>query len=68
MPFCELKRPFISQDVLHGPVLPNAGAVGLLPAQGTKIPHASWHSQEVSKKIKKSNSPGLMQSFHQGTQ
>ena len=27
----------------------DSGGVGLIPAQGTKIPHASWHDQKKGK-------------------
>ena len=27
----------------------NAGGAGLIPGQGTKIPHAAWHVQEKHK-------------------
>ena len=29
---------------------PNAGGMGLIPGQGTKIPHAAWRSQRGEKK------------------
>ena len=30
-----------------------AGDTGLIPGQGTKIPHAVWHSQKIKSKLKK---------------
>ena len=38
-----------------GLCVPNLGAVGSIPGQGTKIPHAAWHSQKKKKKIMDSN-------------
>ena len=32
---------------------PNAGAMGSIPGQGTKVPHAKWCSQNLLLKIKK---------------
>ena len=29
-----------------------AGGMGSIPGQGTKIPHATWHSQLKKKKMK----------------
>ena len=45
------------QDFPGGPVLlrlhaSNAGSMGLIPGQGTKIPHATWWGQKI-KQIKK---------------
>ena len=31
---------------------PSAEDMGLIPGQGTKIPHAAWHSQKKRKKKK----------------
>ena len=41
---------------------PNAGGSGLIPGQGTKIPHATLHGQE---KKKKDHSIGERKSFQQ---
>ena len=27
----------------------NAGATGSIPSRGTKVPHASWHSQKIKR-------------------
>ena len=35
----------------------NAGGVGSIPGQGTKIPHVLWCSQKMKKKKKKNQSP-----------
>ena len=39
---------------------PNAGGMGSIPGQGTKIPHVAWHSLKNKKKIlnfKKESNP-----------
>ena len=40
----------------------NAGAAGLIPGWGTKIPHAAWHGQifKKRKKERKKEPPGLI--------
>ena len=45
----------------------NAGDVGLIPGQETKIPHAVWCSQKKKKKKRKSVKPVILKYKDQGT-
>ena len=38
---------------------PNAGGMGPIPGQGTKIPHATWHDQKKKKEKKTLPCPTL---------
>ena len=46
-----IKKSKNNRDFLDGPVLglcaPNAGGTGLIPTQGTKIPHAAQNHQKI---------------------
>ena len=40
----------------------NVGGVGSIPDQGTKIPHAVWHSQKIKIRIKQNTATGCVTS------
>ena len=43
---------------------PNAGGMGPIPGQGTKIPHATWHDQK-KKKRKEDSALSHLDRFYQ---
>ena len=36
----------------------NAGGTGLIPGQGTKMPHAAWHGRKTNKQTKNPKNKG----------
>lgn len=49
------KKKNNGRELPGGPVVKtfNAGGEGLIPGQGTKVLHATWHSQKTKKQKKK---------------